>query len=371
MEFGSLAEARAAFLADKPFLARRGIVWERGSEPHSYIPSGFGADMGMATDALPTLATDPNAGIPAMLTTFIDPQVYEILFAELMAAEILGDEVRRGTWIEDTTLFPVEESTGEVSTYGDFSEDAQSNLNVNWPARQSYLFQSIIEYGDREIDRMGAARVNLVAGKQRAMARNLNTFANFAYFLGVQGLQNYGLLNDPNLSASLTPAAKAYGGVQWINSSGQIVASANEILLDIQAIFYELVQQTGGLVKADQTELTLAMAPGTSVALTATNSFNVNVSDLLKKNFPKLTVKTAVQYGLKSASNPQGTAAGNLVQMIAREVQGQRTGYCAFNEKLRTHKIIPAISSFKQKNTSGVWGAILRFPAGVASMVGV
>ena len=37
----------------------------------------------------------------------------------------------------------------------------------------------------------------------------LNKFSNLTYFFGVQGLQNYGLLNDPHLNASLTPATKA------------------------------------------------------------------------------------------------------------------------------------------------------------------
>jgi len=105
--------------------------------------------------------------------------------------------------------------------------------------------------------------------------------------------------------------------------------------------------------------------------VTFTNSFNVNVEDLLKKNFPNLTVKVAPQYGAQTASNPQGIVAGNLVQLIAKEVQGQRTGFCAYNEKLRSHRLIPDTSSFKQKMTSGVWGAVIRYAAGVAQMVGV
>jgi hypothetical protein len=57
--------------------------------------------------------------------------------------------------------------------------------------------------------------------------------------------------------------------------------------------------------------------------------------------------------------------------MIADDVEGQRTGFCAFNEKMRAHPIIRAASSFKQKMTAGTWGAVIRFPAGIASMVGV
>jgi hypothetical protein len=64
------------------------------------------------------------------------------------------------------------------------------------------------------------------------------------------------------------------------------------------------------------TKMTLAMSPTAQVALTKATSFNVNVEDLIKKNFPNLTVKTAPEYA---------TSSGNLVQLIADEIEGQRT----------------------------------------------
>jgi hypothetical protein len=135
-------------------------------------------------------------------------------------------------------------------------------------------------------------------------------------------------------------------------------------------MFVQLVNQSGGLVEAD-TKMVLGLAPAPSVALTATNSFGVNVYDLLKKNFPNLRVETAVQYGATSTSNPQGIAGGNLVQLIAEEIDGQDSGYCAYNVKLRTHPIIRGESSFRQKMTQGSWGAIIRQPFAFAQMLGV
>lgn len=368
---GNYADARAAFLADRPLLMARGISWHPGVEPHAYVPLGFESDMRMAMDAVPAIQSDPNSGIPVMLTTWIDPEVYRFLFAPLMAAEIIGDERRRGTWVDDTSLFPIVEATGETTTYGDFNDTGDSGFNADWPARQNYLFQSMIRYGDREIERMGVARINLVSEKQQAMARNLNTFLNFIYFFGVSGLQNYGLLNDPNLSAALTPAPKAYGGSAWVSASGQVVASANEIYTDIQSMYLQLVKQTAGVVQQD-TDMCLALAPQSQAALTATNSFNVNVADLLKKNFPKLEVKAAVQYGAANAQNTQGQSSGlNYAQLIARQVDGLKTGFCAFAEKLRSFPVVRETSSYRQKNMSGAWGTVLRLPAGIASMAGI
>jgi hypothetical protein len=367
MKIHSFYAARAAWESQRGMHADNGVILL--DSVASYLPEEFRHRFDLAMDAQPTLTTDPNSGIPAFLTTLIDPDVFEILFAPNKAALILG-EVKKGTWLDETQMFPVVEHTGEVSSYGDFAENGHAGANTNFPQRQSYLFQTIKEYGERELARAGLAKINWVGEIDKAAATVLAKFMNLTYFFGVAGLQNYGLLNDPNLSAALTPATKAAGGTAWINSSGQINATANEVYADIQAMFIQLVSQTGGLVQQDS-KLVLALSPSSSVALTATNSFNVNVSDLLKKNFPNIRIETAVQYGKLSASNPQGVAAGNLVQLIAEETEGQRTGYCAFSEKMRAHPIIRAMSSFKQKETSGSWGAIIRMPVNIAQMLGV
>ena len=83
---------------------------------------------------------------------------------------------------------------------------------------------------------------------------------------------------------------------------------------------------------------------------------------MLKKNFPKMKIKTAPEYAL---------ASGNLVQLIADEMMGQRTATTAFTEKLRAHPIIVKKSSFEQKKVQGTWGTIIFRPFLIASMLGV
>ena len=359
-------EAIARWQSDAPQFEARGVHFP---DVRSYLTPEMKRNYQIAMDAQPALTTTVNSGIPALFTTLVDPQVFEILFAPTRAAEILG-EMKRGSWTDQTQLFPTVEHSGEVASYNDFSESGGNQVNANWPARQQYLFQTMKILGDLEIDRAGAGHLNWVAETDKATANTMNRALNTLFFFGVSGMQNYGLLNDPNLNAALTPSTKAAGGTKWINSSGQIIATANEIFGDVQSLFISLSTASGGLIDA-RTPMVLSMSPQSELAMTTTNSFAVNVYDLLKKNFPNIRFESAVQYGVSSTANPQGVTAGNLLQMIAENVEGQKTGYCAYSEKMRAHPIVRMTSSYRQKNTGGSWGAVIRQPFAVSSMVGV
>ena len=309
----------------------------------------------IAMDAQPGLITVSNAGIHAFLSTYIDPNLIEVLVAPMKAAEVVGGEVKKGDWTTETAMFPLIESTGEVSSYGDYSDNGMANANSNFPQRQSYHYQVITQWGERELEMASLAKIDWANRLNIASVLTLNKFQNKTYFFGVAGLQNYGLLNDPSLSAPLTPATKAAGGTSWTN------ATALEVLADIQALYTQLQVQANGLVELD-TKMTLAMSPTSEVALTKTTIYNVNVSDLLKKNFPNMMIKTAPEYA---------TASGQLVQLIANEMEGQRTADCAFTEKLRAHPIIVKASSFEQKKSQGTFGCIIFQPFAISQMLGV
>ena len=363
-------EAIAAFANERNVYESTGAIFEN---VRMFIPDGWkhdfnlAMDQGLAMDAQPALTTSPNTGIPVWLSTMIDPTVYEILFSPLRAADILG-EVKKGDWTLNSVMFPTAEHTGEVSSYDDYSNSGSVNTNVNFPSRQPYLYQTVMQYGDRELDVAGLAKINWVSELNAAAAWALNRYQNQTYFFGVQGLQNYGILNDPNLTAALTPGPKAFGNNTWI-TNGIITATPNEIYLDIQALVIQLITQSGGNIN-QESPFVLALSPQSKFALTATNSFDVNVSDLLKE-IPNLKIIDAIQYGVQSASNPQGVVGGNLMQLICTTVRGQQTGFCAFNEKMRAHRLIPDLSSWKQKLSGGSMGAVIRQPFAFATLLGI
>jgi len=335
-----------------------------------FTEDAWKSNFNLAMDAQPALTTLANSGIPQWLTTFIDPTIINVLFSPLKAAKIFG-EVKKGDWLMQTALFPIVEYTGEVSSYGDFSENGRTGLNTDFPNRQSYLYQIIKEYGELEMERAGLAKIAWAAELDKASINILNRFQNNSYFFGIQGLQLYGGLNDPNLTASLAPATKAAGGTTWF-VNGSPNATANEVYNDILAIYEQLVVQAGGVVELDMEQtMVLAMSPAVQVALDFTNTYGITTRDMLRKAFPNMRMETAVQYGVQTASNTPGIVAGNLVQLIAENAGGQDTAFCAFNEKLRTHKIVIAMSSYKQKATQGTWGTVIRQPYAIASMLGV
>lgn len=317
---------------------------------------GVAYDLNIAKDAQPGLITVSNAGIPAFLSTFVDPKLIEILVSPMKAVEVLGgNEVKKGDWVTDTAMFTVIENTGEVSVYGDWNTNGRAGINSNFPQRQSQHYQVITQWGERQLEREGLAKIDLANRLNISSVLILNKFQNKSYFFGIAGLQNYGLLNDPNLSAAITPITKVAGGTTWA------VATVSEMLKDITKLYKQLQTQMNGLIDMDS-PMTLAMSPVAQANFALTTDFNVNVPAQIKLNYPNLKMVTAPEYS---------TASGELVQLILDSYEGQATAECAFTEKLRAHPIEIRGSNYLQKKSQGTWGAIVYRPVGIAQMLGV
>jgi len=307
--------------------------------------------------AQPLAITSSNAGIPQFLTTVIDPKMIEVYTAPLNATKIAREELK-GDWTKMIWEFPVVESTGNVVSYDDYSTGGEANFQVNWVPRQAYLYQTQTEWGELELERAALAKIDAANRKNLASAKVMAEFQNNMYFLGFSGIQNYGLLNDPNLPAAVAPLAESVGSSIVYSWSAK---DALGVYSDIQYLVQLLIQATAGMVTMES-KMKLAMSPAAQVNLTKTTQYNVSVIDMVKKNYPGLEVVTAVQYA---------TASGNLVQLIADELNGEDVVALAFNLKLRAHAVVRDSSSFKQKKSGGGWGAIWYQPTGVQQMLGV
>lgn len=299
----------------------------------------------IAMDSASNLVTTPNGGIPSLFTTYIDPKVIEVIVKPMKMAEAFM-EVKKGDFTSSSVMFAMIEGTGEVSTYGDFNSNGLSGANTEFIYRQPYHYQTNIRVGEREMEIMSQGDIDIASRKQISAALALNKFQNKSYAYGIEGLQNYGMLNDPDLLPSLVEDS-------WEKKDGQAVYDS------IQRLFVQLVKQTNGLVDRD-TPMKLVLSPGMESAFTRTNSFNVNVSDQLKKNFPNLTTTTVPEYE---------TNAGQLLQLVVEEFQGQRTVELGFTEKMRVHNLIQMTSGYEQKRSQGTCGAVIYVPLFIASLL--
>ncbi len=313
----------------------------------------FVYDKSMSYDAQPTLITAANAGIPSLFTTGVEAGYIKILVSPTKAAELYG-ETKKGTWVSDTWLFTTAERTGEVASYGDFNQDGMSNANVNFPQRQSYHYQTNVRWGERELARTAEARIDWANQLSEASALALLKYQNLTYLYGVAGLQNYGGTNDPSLPNPISVTGT------WFGAAGDFIYA------DVLRLVQQLVAQGNGLIDAE-TKMTMGISPGNALNFNNTNLYNVNVYTQIKTNFPNLKIVTVPEFAINGGGGAGGT---EFVQLIADEVEGQRTMEAAFTEKMRAHAIVTKTSSWEQKKSQGTWGTIVYRPVFVSAMIG-
>ena len=281
--------------------------------------------------------------------------VIEILTAPRRAREIFGEE-KKGDWTTPYMKWRVDEMTGKTEPYSDYANGTTSGVNSEWQTRVQYVFQTSITYGDFEVDMSSTAKVNLAASKQRAAANVIDIDQNRFYLLGVAGKEIYGILNDPNLPAAITAGATGTGGsTKWADKT------TVQIYNDVLALFAQLSEQSSGLIDKD-TPLKLCLSPELAVRLGAATDFNVSVLDMLKRYFTRIDIVTVPEL--------HSMTAGETMFLIAPEVNGQRSGTLAFGEKMRAGRVVPDLSSFRQKFVGTTYGGIVLMPFAFAQMTG-
>ena len=308
----------------------------------------------IAEDA--ALVTTPNTTVPAELLAYIDPMVIEIMTAPRRAREIFGEE-KKGDWTTPYAKWRADEMTGRTEPYSDYANGTTSGVNSEWQTRPQYIFQTSITYGDLEVAMSSAAKVDIAASKQRAAATIIDIDQNRFYLRGVAGKEIYGILNDPNLPDAVTAGATGTGGsTKWADKT------TTQIYNDILALFAELSSQSSGLIDRD-TPLKLCLSPEMAVRLGAATDFNVSVLDMLTRYFSNISIVTVPEL--------HSMTAGETVFLIAPEVNGQKSGLLAFGEKIRALRVIPDMSSFRQKYVGTTYGGIVLMPFAFAQMTGM
>lgn len=329
---------------------------------HFRVPNGVPPRGWICKDNIGVLANDaqlvtvPNTAVPAELSSYLDSRIIDIVIRPLKARGIFT-EAQKGDWTTSHAKFRVNELTGSTQPYSDFGNSRTSGVNYNWITREQYIFQTLIEYGDYEEAASSVAKIQLAADKQRSAAHVIDVDSNLFYLLGVAGRNIYGLLNTPNLPAAISPLPTGTGGsVLWARKNTQAIYD------DILALFEQLVKQGDGWI--DQSSgLTLVISPASSVLLGKATDYNISVQDMLNKYFTNLKIVTLPELADEKT--------GESIMLIADEMSGNPTGELGFSDKIRAGRIIPDVSSFRQKWTSTTYGAIIYYPFAIATMRGI
>lgn len=339
-------------LNERRMLAANGVAM---LDSAVYLEPEWEGDVTVAMDAQPQLVTQANYGVPAFLANIVDPQVIDVVMAPLLAAEIAGGEVQKGSWTDLSIMMPMAEPTGNVVAYGDYDNGGSVDANIEWVTRQPFHYQTIKRIGEREQAQWGVASIDMNARKDMAVARTFAEFRNRSYFYGIAGLMNYGLLNDPSLPTAVSPTTKTAGGTTWP------VATASEIYEDFLKLWRTLQAQMGGNLQMNE-RLVLSISTNRMDQLQKLSAFNVSVRTMLRENFPNLEIRAAPQFS---------TQSGELAQLSLPDWEGVETTWLAFTDRFRAHPVVQELSAFAQKYSAGTWGAIIRRPIAISQMIGI
>lgn len=319
-------------------------------------PTSFSVNGLPVADAAIDMQTLPNAGIPAVAATFVDPTIITQLFAPLVATQ-LYPEVRKGTFANTSALFPRTEEAYEVVAYDDFAGTGASHVNSNWETRTNARYQTMNQLGDLEQERYGLAAIPYVAKKQMAAIDAIKRYTNKCYMYGISGMANFGLINDPALEAALTPVADAAGKTKFTEMD------AIGIYNNIVKIVTRVIAKNAGLV--DQTSsFKIAVSPTVLGAMSVVNAQfgTLTALDMIKRNYINSEVISVPEFE---------NVVGGLVQVIFSEVGGQISGQCVYSEKMRAYPLVIKGSYSEQKYAAGAYGAVIYHPSAVAQMTGV
>jgi hypothetical protein len=307
------------------------------------------------------LQTAPSSSVPAELRLYLAAEVVDVLTAPRTATELLKET--RPAGLDETTSYikyRIAEAVGRAVPYSDYGEHGTADVNSEYRHVEQHVFQTTVTYGHMETAVANLARINLVAEKQAAAARVLAIESNRVYMYGVEGRAIYGILNDPNLPAAVTPiAAPRAGGADAVGWRGK---TTEEIYNDVRKLFGQLTGATAGLVN-QKSELVLAVSPEMSVSLGTANQYNISPQDMLNKYFSSLRVVVVPEL--------TGSGGEERIFLFTPVLEGQSAGDLVYGQKFKALQVIPQVSSYKQKVYASSCGAVIRYPMAFAIMTGL
>lgn len=337
---------------------RKGIYFDANDVVILDHPQGKGSLMGMDADT--PVFNISSTGVPfQFLTAYAKKPIEQILLKR--AYKQIGKDYQMGNFASTTAMIPVQGLVGEVTPYDDYSTLGTSDVNNTYPQREFYRGQTIIQYGDLEVEATAEAKIDIIASKRYSASQAIAIAQNKLFFVGNVNSsgqfvsKTYGILNDLGLNASV-PAPNG----NWS------LANALNIYNDFLYAFQVLVNQMGNNV--DQNAKMLFATSGQAYTyINAVTTLGISVAQMIKEAFPNMTFVTAPEY-LTLAS---GSDALGGFQLILEDAIDEGAAVDLFSYKYRGHGTVRQASSYIEKVSFGSGGCAVLCPAAIVTVTGL
>lgn len=287
-----------------------------------------------------------NPAIPTLLQflqTFLPGQVYTMTDARNI--DLLVGRTVQGDWESEEVIQEILEPSGTAVPYGDTSNLALSNWNLNYNYFTNVRFELGMEVLNLEQARSSKANVDSGAVKRLACGRALEIQRNYIGFYGFNNGANrtYGFLNDPNLPNYVIVATGAAASTTWA------LKTFNEIVADLITAAQAIQTNSGDNIDPMVVPLKLALSSAVAQQLSKINQLgNQSVRQWIAQTYPNWTIVTApelnaahsgsnVFYLYPESFRDDSTDDGRVfeqvvpmqfkVQGVERLVKGYREGY--------------------------------------------
>lgn len=279
------------------------------------------AKIGIGMDSALVGPAGGNLGAPLQNLQNWLPGVVRKVTVVRNADALMGVQTA-ASWEDEEVIQTAAELTGKAELYGDVTNIPLAGYNATYERRSIIRFEQGVMMGTLEEARAAKANISMAVEKRAAAAEALDIIRNRVAFFGYNqpDTRVLGFLNDPGLPAYTNVAAGA-GGLTWA------VKTFLEITRDIREMVTALVTQSGGRIRPQDTDMTLAMPLGFEEYMGVTSDFGVSVADWLSKTYPRVRVETAPELaGANGGANvaylyaervaDSGTDGGEVIAQI-------------------------------------------------------
>ena len=309
-----------------------------------------------------------SQGTPSFLTTVWTNKFYEVITRATVFEEV-SHSFQQGTFGITNIKIPTVSFDGNYSLYSDFAAQGNSNINVNWIDRQVVNFEQTLVYGDLAVAQMSMGKIDYISKLRESLMRQIKLHQDALGFFGYSANMNiYGLLNDPSLAPTITAGQKA-GAPSGNASTLWQFATFFEIIADIISLRQAITSRAGG--KDDDDALCYLLLPTSVWQYLSTPSplGNITVRDWIQKEYSNMRLIKAPL--LDGTGTPIGSSTPNQLVLIMDNFDGQECLLNSFVSLYNSHGVVRSASSYQEKVSYSLGGAIVSNGIGIQIMTGV